>query len=415
MQNFTGYEYLLIDIANHWGLDKELFEPRIQWVEDNLLELEDLAKGRNWKEKPLYLKAVMALRSALRGEDIGHLVGFDAICSGMQIMSVITGCEKGANATGLIDPNRRADAYTDCTSLVQKRVPTFESSSRDDIKDAVMTSLYGSIKQPEQLFGEGTKELQAFKESMVEMAPGACRLLEVLRSTWNPEAEAHSWKLPDGYDAHVVVTTEVEKRIEVDELNHTTFTYHYEEVGPKDSGVSNIANVIHSIDAYIVNTLERLCNYDANTIKAVSDILINESFSRLLNGPVNEAIKPSPKLAYYLEQYERSEMPDPTLLPFLTKENVRILSDKHLDQLVEMTDQMLKHNPFPVITNHDAFYCHANNMNYLRFHYRETMARLAESEILSDLLTQLFGKPGKWTKLSQGLGDKVRKSNYGIC
>ena len=39
MINYTGKEYLMIDIASQYGLDKKNFEPRIEWVqwhEDNL-------------------------------------------------------------------------------------------------------------------------------------------------------------------------------------------------------------------------------------------------------------------------------------------------------------------------------------------------------------------------------------------
>ena len=32
MKEFTGWEYLLIDVANHWGMDKARFEERIEWA-----------------------------------------------------------------------------------------------------------------------------------------------------------------------------------------------------------------------------------------------------------------------------------------------------------------------------------------------------------------------------------------------
>ena len=80
MITFTGFEYLLIDAANNFGLDKLRFEDRIQWARDNLDHLEDLLDQA--ETKPLYLKAVMAIRKAQAGQPTGHLVAMDATCSG---------------------------------------------------------------------------------------------------------------------------------------------------------------------------------------------------------------------------------------------------------------------------------------------------------------------------------------------
>ena len=118
MIRFTGFEYLLIDAANAFGLDKELFETRIQWVKDNMDTLESFADQAD--KKPLFVKAVMAIRKAQAGIPTGHLVGFDSTCSGIQVMSALTGCKTGAEATGLVDPNKRADAYTACTKLMNE-------------------------------------------------------------------------------------------------------------------------------------------------------------------------------------------------------------------------------------------------------------------------------------------------------
>lgn len=80
MQTFTGYEYLLIDAANNFGLDKLLFEERINWATQNLSNLETMASLA--ETKPLYIKAVMAIRKAQAGLPMSHVVGLDAVCSG---------------------------------------------------------------------------------------------------------------------------------------------------------------------------------------------------------------------------------------------------------------------------------------------------------------------------------------------
>lgn len=356
MKEFTGWQYLLIDVANQYGHDKWTFEARIQWAEDNLNDLEKLGDAQvDWKEKPLYLKAVMAVRKAQAEKPTGHLVGFDAVCSGLQIMSAITGCKAGARATGLIDPEVRADAYTYCTSLMQKRIPTLPASCRAEVKRAVMTSLYGSKQEPKNLFGDGTPELNAFYEAMYEMAPGACELLDDLLESWQPFALSHQWKLPDGGDVVVKVMETVEKRIEVDELGHATFTYQYAENKGSRSGLSNAANVVHSLDAYVLRCLERRCNYDQDMVEKAFRLLLNEGLSREYGNskPHLTAVKSNSDFHYYMEQYNRSGIADVVILPHLNSTNVSYLSEVHLDKLTEIVGEMVQYNPFPIISVHD--------------------------------------------------------------
>ena len=135
MNTYTGFQYLLIDCANHFGLDKLLFEQRIEWAQDNLHQLEDMTEQAD--VKPLFIKAVQAIRKAQNHQPTGHLVAFDAVCSGMQLMGVITGCESGARATGLVDPDRRADAYTETTSVMSGILGGAVDVPRADVKQSV--------------------------------------------------------------------------------------------------------------------------------------------------------------------------------------------------------------------------------------------------------------------------------------
>ena len=80
MQTFTGWEYMLIDAANHFGKDKDVFEKRIQFMETYLDDLESLTDQAD--EPELYAKAVSAIRKAQAGLPTGHMVGFDSVCSG---------------------------------------------------------------------------------------------------------------------------------------------------------------------------------------------------------------------------------------------------------------------------------------------------------------------------------------------
>lgn len=411
MVNFNGMQYIAIDVANSFGHDKWEFEDRINWVKKNIDSLEQLESGADKKSLPLYRKAVMALRKAQKGEATGHLVGLDATCSGMQIMSAMTGCVAGATATGLVNPNKRADAYTIVTDTMNQQDGIFVKVPRSSAKEAVMTSLYGSKAQPKKIFGEDTPELNAFYKAMGSVCPGAWSLLDDLLKSWNPFALVHEWKLPDGYDARVKVMQKVEKRIEVDELAHSTFTYEFFVNEGSKTGLSNVANVVHSVDAYVLRCMERRCNYDMDEVTNALHILGTEMMQRA-NGNRSQVTEQG--LHYYVDQYNRSTVADIVILPHLTAGNVGQLEDAHIGKLLDIIAQMLRHKPFELVTIHDAFHAHPNNCNFVRSHYREILADLADSNLLDDLLSQVYGVKGTFPKLSTGLGDIIRKSNYGL-
>lgn len=416
MQKFSGYEYLLIDLANNFGLDKLLFPQRIEWATTNLNQLEQLVDQGDKKTKPQYLKAVMDIRKVQQGLPTGHLVALDAVCSGIQIMSALTGCIKGATATGLVDPNVRADAYTQLTADMCTLLGTVEGVSREPAKDAMMTMFYGSKKQPKEIFGADTPELNAFYEASQAMAPGAWELLQDLLGSWRPFALKHSWKLPDGFDVVVKVMQKIEPppRIEVDELDHATFTYEFYVNEGSKKGLSNVANVVHSVDAYVLRCIHRRCNYNRAQVEMAAEFIQQELALRENFNVQLEPLVAGQKLAYYVDQYNRSGMADVVILSCLHARNVNQLSTQHLEQLNTIIKSMLVHQPFPVVSVHDEFKCGANHMNHLRQHYIDVFAELAESELLSDILSQIHGTPGVFPKLSNNLGSLIRNSNYAL-
>ena len=413
---YTGYQYLLIDICNQHGGDKMVFEDRIQWTENNIAVLELLADDEGVC-KPLYLKAVMALRKAQAGLPSGHRVGLDAVCSGTQIMAVLTGCMAGADATGLVDPNRRADAYSQCTEVMRSLLGTSFDLKRNDIKRAFMTSFFGSKRVPKLLFGEATPELGAFYQALETIAPGPWALMDVLLNSWQGGQKCHDWKLPDGFDAHIPVMVDKDCTIEVDELEGTTFTMYYKVNAGLPNGhmkaKSNAANVVHSIDGMVVREMHRRCNYNRETMEYVASVIEAEQIRRALGGSKQAAV--GIKVGYYQEQYHRSGMPCAVILPWIDNENVVQLEAKHLKALSRMVNSMLAYSPFELVTVHDEFSAHPNNLNHVRQNYIDILAELADAEVLSDLLSQLHGKKGHYPKLSKNLSTSIRASAYAIC
>lgn len=417
LTTYTPFEYLCIDLANHYGHDKWEFEDRIQWVYSHIRAgtLTDLPNQKDADQKtlPLLKKAIMEIARAIAGTESGHTVGLDATCSGMQILSCLTGCFAGAAATGLVDPNKRVDAYKIVTDTMNQESNILVRVSRADAKEAVMTSLYGSRAKPQEIFGEDTPELNAFYNAMGIVCPGAWQALEDLRNAWNPYALYHAWKLPDGFDAKVKVMEKIEKRVEIDELDHATFTHEFYVNEGTKTGISLPANVTHSVDGYVVRCMQRRCNYNVEDAILALTMLTQEQLDRV-NGRAQQALEEGTKFRYYVDQYNRSAMADVVILAHLNVDNVKMLSDKHIAKLLSIVNQMLQHNPFEIITVHDAFHAHPNNCNWVRSHYREVLADLADSELMTDILNQLYKSNGKFEKLANGLGDAIRKSNYGL-
>lgn len=404
MKTYSSFEWILIEIGTQWGLDKETFDVRLKWAKEHINELELLGDSKEWKEKPLFIKAVMALRDALAGKPINLMVALDSSASGMQLMSALTGCVAGAEATGLINPDVRADVYTAATKVINELLGTSNSIPRADMKQALMTSLYGSKAEPKKLFGEDTPELAAFYKAAKTIAPGAWELLQDLLDAWQPYAKKHEWTVADGFEAKVKVMVKEDCRIEVDELNSSFSYIYYENQGTK-KGISLAANVIHSQDALVVREMHRRVNYDTSMVTAAY-----EAINRALLVEESNVLK----LAKYKALYKASGFASVVVLPLIT-EDATGLSKAHLKALKRTCEAMLGRKPAPLVTIHDSFATLPRAVDTLRYHYRDIVAEMADSTILSHVFSQLMGQEVTYTKLSNDLSEKIRKSAYGIC
>ena len=237
MQKFTDFQYMMIAVANTAGKDKLTYNQRLEWVKANINDLDKVEAD----EPYLYSKAAKALDDVRFSKPTNNIVHFDAVCSGIQLLSAMTGCKKGAMATGLINTGKRPDAYTDVLGVMQATVGESFIVHRDDVKRAVMCAVYGSTAVPEEVFGVSPKLLGAFKKSTHTVAPGAFQMLEILRNTWQPMALEHRWILPDGFHANIKVLQKDSVRLEIDELDHHYVTAEFKVNAGSEKGLSNIA------------------------------------------------------------------------------------------------------------------------------------------------------------------------------
>ena len=119
-QTFSGKEYLKIDIANNFGLDKEDWDIRIAWFDDNEDKLDELVKQA--EEPALYYAGVQAWKKACKGQSSGYPISLDATSSGIQLLAALTGDRKAARLCNIVDTGHREDAYTGLYNTMLERI-----------------------------------------------------------------------------------------------------------------------------------------------------------------------------------------------------------------------------------------------------------------------------------------------------
>lgn len=413
MRTYTALDYLCIDIANNVGKqgdflgDKDTFENRIQWVKQNVNNLPDFYEKA--EDKYQYIKAVMALADVLAGKPTGHTVALDAICSGISIMSAITGCLKGCKATGLVATGYRPDAYTAVTDAMNRMLSKQgiqTSISRKTAKEAVMQAGYGSRRKPKETFGEDTPELRAFEDACMEVAPEAFKLMGVMIDAWNPNTLEHSWYMPDAFSVKIKVLEEKETKIYIKELDDACVTMITKENKPVKRGVSLVANMVHAIDSFILRSMVRRCSYDVDSIAKVLRVINSE-----LTAPTSHTSIPD-KMEELLALYDAMNIPDTRILDYITPSTVNAVPKKYLLQLKNTISMMLHHGSFDILTVHDCIRALPSNCNAVRYWYAEILCELADSTILDCIYEQITGSQRKFRKAVPNISSLIRQADY---
>ena len=405
MQTFTAFQYIKLDIANSFGLDKELFEDRLNWFEANKNNLSGLVDDAD--EPAQFYAGKLCYEDTKAGLPTGYLVGMDATASGLQCMAALTGCKVTAETVNMVNPDKRHDAYTDGFKVMGDLLNgKLDKIERSHTKDATMTHFYGSKANPVKLFGENTIELQKFYEMVQIIAPGANMLRDDLIALWQANALQHHWTLPDGFNAVIKVMVPMEDSFEVNELN-SSFTHRYWVNQGQKTGLSLAANVIHSVDGMIVREMNRRANYDLLKVQRVYELLTGSNKTGIVNYSVDDT-----RLAQALKLTESHKFVSAVLIEFIDHLNIHMVPHWVRKELIEIIEKMLAHKPFALIAIHDCFKCHPLYMNYVRQNYIDIFAQIADSNMLSAIASQISGKRIPVAKLSNDLSKYIRQSNY---
>ena len=340
MERFTGKQYLMIDIANSFGLDKATWDERLEWFKQHENRLDEMLPQA---ENPaMYYAGVQAWESVKHGVPIGYPISLDATSSGLQILAALTGDRSAAELCNVVSTGKREDAYTNVFDIMVDRLVNRLGQhggniSRNDCKQAIMTSLYGSVAVPKEVFGEGI-QLKIFYEVMKECAPAAWELNEAFLAMWNPDALSHDWVLPDNFHVHVKVMTQ--KKEVVQFMNEPYDTYHMVNQ-PTEEGRSLGANCIHSIDGMIVREMTRRCDYNVDTVLRVIEALNQEGNDRA-------DTKDGKMVVELWGHYMECGFLSARILDYLTKETIELVHKETIWELINS----LPEKPFKLIAVH---------------------------------------------------------------
>jgi hypothetical protein len=396
MDHFTPLQYLKIDVASAFGLDRADWSERLAWFDQNRHQLGAIVNQA--KEPALFFAAAEAYEATEREEPTGHMVSLDATASGIQILSVLAGDESAARHCNVLNTGHRQDAYTNIYDLMQAQFP-FPGLERKATKYALMTVLYGSEAVPKQVFGEGAL-LDLFETTVEREMPAVWALNKAFLRMWNPNALRYEWVLPDNFHVNTKVMGKALTRVK---FMGQTVDVETRVNEPQPEGRSIGANVTHSLDGYIVREMGRRCSYDPGQIADVKQALHT--------GGGYGTNRPKDKMLYQLLLHAKaSGLLSSRIFDYIDKENAGLLDRKRVFALIDT----LPSKPFSLLMNHDCFRVHPNYAGEMRMQYNRQLAELSESETLNFLATQILGVEVRTKKHVQLNSADILAANYAL-
>ena len=252
---------------------------------------------------------------------------------------------------------------------------------------------------PKDVFGEGPL-LQLFYNVMEDLAPGAWALNNYFLSIWDEKALDYAWKLPDNFHVRTKVLGTKEEGFV---FAGTPFVLKRSVNMPTETGRSLGANVTHSIDGYLVREIVRRCKYDPLVISNVRFALAS---------PTPESVEMDSNaemVAILWDHYKKTNMLSARIFDYIDCNSVGLIDNK--DAVWKLIAD-LPRKPFDVITVHDCFRVLPNYGNDIRQQYNNLLAELADSELLSVIVSAIRGKPVKLNKLDKDMAKDIRVADY---
>lgn len=368
----TAKEWLLVDMARSYGLDKVSWSERLEWATRH----PGLQAGA--KEPFSYQSA----HKASQAVETDHLVSLDATASGIQCLALMAQDSESALAVNL--------GTTEVRNPYQRVKDHMGNYPYERVKKAVMTSFYESVATPKDLFGD---DYNKFVEAASTMLPGPWALKEAISSCMN-HADRYTWTMMDGFFVDMKVTSPVECSMDIGGGHMVTWMEHRQSpVATK--GLT--ANVTHSLDGMVCREVLRRTHasytWNDNNFEELreKDIALMQSVMRW---------KVSKFLS--LEFLEHMDESNGCLVPA---------------DLRAAVDALTTHQSMYVQPIHDCYRIKATDAGLLYTIVREVMADLAYAKTAAWLLPQIGfkGVINDSEAKRSALKEQVLQSQYLIC
>jgi hypothetical protein len=217
---------------------------------------------------------------------------------------------------------------------------------------------------------------------------GIYTMRQACLDAWDEDALEHEWELPDGYQIHQVITQDTfardmytgqyvypAKRVEIT-LNgkQRGIDCRWSKIGKrskKESGTRSIgANLIHSLDAYLMRELVRRCKQDF--------VIKPEEFKEVIEYSFDIKVE-DPKAEELFHMWEETNIVSLNILNHLHYGDC--LPRPYWEAIVEVINDLPKEG-FDIRPIHDEFACLPRYANSMRYQFNHLIAELYLSTIL---------------------------------
>ena len=370
---YSPKQWILIDSASQFGLDKKHFSERLAFGREVLSMIQIGEDMSPWIEKAdepeMFAKSILTIQDALIDKPNGHLIGLDAASSGPQILSVLGKCDIGMSNTGAL-----GDEVPDLYTTIYEDMDS-EGLTRAQVKKACVPFVYGSQKAPDEVFGE---DAPMFVSAYKHTVPTAYAVRELLLAAWDSEALAYTWATPDNHTSHIEVF--VTEDIKGQFLNKS-YIQRVRLKKAKKKGMSLPAHVTHSYDSFIGRELTGRCGWSHSMVEGIAAIK-----HHLNHGSIYEAGVDSKELEVLSHEFNFTSIQG---FEFIERDCLAGLSDAYLEDLLELGMRCIKYPSFDVRGIHDEFACHANHVTQMQRAYNQILSESYESTWLQSVLKKL--------------------------